>query len=246
MKVLIARPQPEAAALAVLLKDQGHDCLVWPALHFTAARDQQSQRDFVAQSTRDDSVIVTSQQVLRYADSIVLAILKKRHCFAIGKSTAQALQAMRVDKVDYPEIPGGEGLLALLVLQQSVGRVVWLLRAQAGREWLVTALCQQGKRVRPVCCYQREFNTAAPEELLAYLKQPVDLVIATSVSVLQSLKHATAQHDSTLWQTVPVTVIGETMLNYANELGCQPMVVPQVDNDYMAQWVEQYYHEHKQ
>lgn len=246
MNILIARPQPEAAALAARLNAQGHDCFVWPALQFSAARDLAPQQAFITQSTPEDIVIVTSQQVLRYANDKLLSTLKQRCCFAIGQSSAQALQAMGASQVVYPNKPGSEGLLALPALQQHTGRTVWLLRAQAGRELLIKTLRQQGKTVHPVCCYQRDFNTADQEALISYLQQPVDIVIATSVSVLQSLKQATARQAGALWPAVAVTVIGETMLHYANKLGCLPIVLPQVDNDYLAQWVEQYHHEHKQ
>ena len=242
MRILVARPQPEADMLAERLTTQGHDCYVWPALQFSVAQDTTSQQTFIQESTEGDIVIVTSQQVLRYADAALIKRLQQYDCFAIGQSTAQVLQSHEIG-AQYPQEPGSEGLLALPALQQHAGQTVWLLRAQTGRELLVSALRQQGKTVRPVCCYQRLFTTASTDQLAAYLQQPVDLVIATSISVLQGLKQALTQQ---VWQGVPVTVIGETMLHYANKLGCQPIVVPQVDNDYLAQWVERYHHEHKQ
>jgi len=236
VKILITRPEPQATALAARLTQQRHQCDIWAAISFVPPKDLQSIHFFQQQLKDDDLVIVGSQEVIKHVPDIVTTLTThKGPCFAIGKGTATALQKVGIKITGYPTPGGSDTLLALPAFQHITSKTVWLLRAQSGRELIPEVLLKRNTNIHTVCCYQRIDN----HDVSTLPPQSPELLICTNVTSLENIITALSQRASAYLSGLPITVIGQKMLDLAISMRCQPIALQAVDNDSLVNCVEQ-------
>lgn len=113
-------------------------------------------------------VVMTSPAAVRAAAALQgLAGGDGTQWFAVGASTAAALQRAGVDTVAAPGRMDSEGLLALPGLQDVGGTDIGLVVAPGGRDLITTTLQQRGARLLRADVYDRIQTPPNPRTLAA-------------------------------------------------------------------------------
>ena len=211
VRVLVTRPEPTAARLADAFATEGAVVHRVPALAIAPVEDTRSA-ERLRRRLADVSVIVfTSVNAVEgffvsmshvVPDGMPAAVL------AVGRATAEALRARGVAGVLTPHDRfDSVGLLACpqLAAQQVTGRLVAVVKGEGGRDLLGKELARRGAEVVEANVYRRR----APErlaEMLAAVRESVDIVTVTSAEALENLAGAAPWTASWLSDRMLVTV----------------------------------------
>ena len=192
VRVLVTRPEHAAERLAEALADEGATPIRVPAIVIAPVEDTAPAERLRGRLAGAVAAIFTSRNAVEgffglspgmSPDGLPPVTL------AVGRATAEALRARRVDGV---RIPAGrfdsEGLLACPELDAGRvrGRLVAVVKGEGGRGLLARKLRRRGAEVVEAEVYRRQ----APERLAAMLddvREPVDVVTATSAEALDNL-----------------------------------------------------------
>lgn len=192
VRVLVTRPEPAAGRLAEAFAVEGAIPVRIPAIVIAPVEDTASIERFRERLAGVAVVVFTSVNAVEgffgFAPDVPPDGLPPV-ALAVGRATAEALRARRVDGV---RMPAGrfdsEGLLACPELDAGRvhGRLVAIVKGEGGRGLLACGLRRRGAEVIEADVYRRE----APEGLAAMLdgvREPIDVVTATSAEALDNL-----------------------------------------------------------
>ena len=236
MKLLVTRPEPQNSELVVNLTQQGMHASGWPSLLIAPPTNWQEAEHAMQHIGQDHLLAFVSQHaVVQLAKQYDLSLWYEHPCFAIGKTTAEALKQQGFQHVIYPdERADSEHLVARI--QKDIGTIktAWIFRGQTGRDYLGNTLTQQGITVHYVTCYHRLSNTHLPNEL----HEQYDLIICTSLDGLKAL-YAAWDSDKQALISQPITVASDTMLAWAQDHGfttCHQL--PSPSNPAIVAWCQ--------
>lgn len=184
MRVVVTRPQREAAGWVEALQARGFEALALPLIAIGPAPDAhalQAARDRWEQFTA--VMFVSANAVAAFFEEIEAAARTPRalgaikiRAWATGPGTAQALRAAGVPAamVDAPPADApqfdSEALWRQVSAQVRPGNRVLLVRGAgaggepAGRDWLATQLQQAGVQVETVAAYTRSLPQWSPAQ----------------------------------------------------------------------------------
>jgi len=209
MRLLITRPEPDAARTAHTLRAQGHDVLVVPLLSM-----QTIEADF---ARRYDAVLMTSANAARAIAAHRRADeLKSLPVFTVGARSAEA--AREAGFGDVTSADGALSELVSLVAARFSGRVGGLLYL-AGEDRagdLTGELGAQGIAVDTVVVYR----AVAAESL------PADLVRALSSARLDGALHYSRRSLTTLIELSRPAGVLNAVLNLAHYCLSEEIAVP--------------------
>ncbi|MBF0174472.1 MAG: uroporphyrinogen-III synthase [Magnetococcales bacterium] len=169
--LLITRPLPEARTTARQLERLGATARVSPVLHLQPPDDPAPFREALAHLTRYDGIIFTSAHAVRAFLDDPVAKTPLPRIYAVGNKTASLLIAAGLTP-EVPDRPLGGHELALELLQTHPSdRRFLFLRAQEGRDELITTLRQAGKAVDLVAAYAMAPTPHLDPETLHLLEQ---------------------------------------------------------------------------
>jgi uroporphyrinogen-III synthase len=163
MRVLITRPEEDAASFAALLKARGHEAVLAPLMH-------------VHFHTGPEIVLGGVQAVLATSANGVRALARRARrrdvpIFAVGPQTAQEARALGFSNVR--DADGDARALLKSTLQWArpgAGTLLHVRGTESSRE-LETLLCHEGFDVRGEILYDVSAETALPAETLQSLKE---------------------------------------------------------------------------
>jgi uroporphyrinogen-III synthase len=182
---LITRPAGKADNLLAALDEIGAGYLYQPLI--TTAQVNITPYDTQQLQQADAVVFVSVSAVISLQNQLDAALLQAP-LFAVGQTTAMALQRWLGCEVNVPDDQRSEGLLQLPQLQQLAGKNIVVVRGNAGRELIKQGLIGRGAAVRYVQSYKR---VALPldGELLCQQWQLAGIrcIVATSNEILQLL-----------------------------------------------------------
>ncbi len=226
MKILITRPEPEATELSQWLQAEGVETTILPLLKI-------SYTPFLLNTTHR-LIFVSKNAVAAYTGPTLT-----QACFAVGQSTAEALQQKGFKQVIYPaNAQGSEALLQLPELQDIAGQVFTIICGNDSRNLLAETLMARGAKVHKQIVYRSDVIKLSQAELNR-LKAPYDLIIVTSSHALRYLAELARTYHPAVFK-IPVTVLAENMLESALHLGFdQPVVMGSFQN----QQILKEYHE---
>ena len=148
--VLITRPRDQAGDLADEITRRGGTCTLFPVIDIVARDAAAIDRD-AARLPRPDVTIFISRNAVQHGIDHAHGKLA-----AIGPSTADAIVAAGHTVAIQPvEGFDSEHLLAEEELLDVDGKAIRIIRGNAGREKLATALCERGARVDYLSTYER-------------------------------------------------------------------------------------------
>jgi len=145
---------------------------------------------------------------------------------AIGAATARVLagHGLRVSLVPGQESYDSEGLLALPELVDMSGRRVLILRGEGGRELLAEELRGRGAQVDYAEVYRRALPMTDPGPLIERWVRDVQVVLASSVEVLENLTDLLGEPGRDLLRATPLVVVSQRMAARAQGLGCARLI----------------------
>ena len=192
VRVLVTRPEPGAGRLAEALAGEGAVPIRVPAIVIAPMEDTAPVERLRERLAGVAVAVFTSRNAVEglfgRTPGAVHGGLPSVN-LAVGRATAEALRARRIDGV---RTPAGrfdsEGLLACPELDAGRvhGRLVAIVKGEGGRGLLARKLRRRGAEVVEANVYRRQ----APERLAAMLdgvREPVDVVTATSAEALDNL-----------------------------------------------------------
>ncbi len=184
MRVIVTRPAAQAAAWLTALRARGLDAQALPLVGIAPPQDLRPVQEAWAQLHQAALVMFVSANAveqffaarpdgLRWPDGLAAA--------STGPGTSAALRAAGVARIEEPAPDAmqfdSETLWARLAHQPWVGRRVWVVRGEEGRDWLATQLQGAGAQVRFVAAYRRLAPVLGPAEqavLVQALAAPAD------------------------------------------------------------------------
>jgi uroporphyrinogen-III synthase len=182
---LITRPAGKADNLLASLDEAGIAYLYQPlittaAVHLKAQDLQHLQRA--------DAIIFVSVSAVNCLQHQCDAALLQAPLFAVGQTTASALQRWLGRDVAVPDEQRSEGLLQLPQLQQVATKQLVVVRSNAGRELIKQSLTARGATVRYVQSYKR-LPLPLDGTLLCqqWQRAGIRCIVATSNEILQQL-----------------------------------------------------------
>ena len=185
VRVLVTRPEAQAAPLCAALEELGAVAVRLPVLQIEAIADNQALQQVAENLAQIQKLIFISTNAVEYALPTLLAInprlLKIIPCFAVGKSTAQALQTYDLNVKAAPAPFNSESLLTLPELQTLYNKRVVIVRGEGGRELLAESLTARGAQIEYCDVYRR----VLPQ--LEKTPEKVDIILITSSEGLKNL-----------------------------------------------------------
>lgn len=182
---LITRPAGKADNLLAALDEAQTGYLYQPLI--TTAQVNLSPHD-IQQLRQADAIIFVSVSAVSCLQQQIDADVIQAPMYAVGQTTASALQRWLGCEVKVPQDQRSEGLLQLPALTDVAGRNIVIVRGNAGRELIKQSLTARGAAVRYVQSYKR---VALPldGELLCQQWQLAGIrcIVATSNEILQQL-----------------------------------------------------------
>lgn len=182
---LITRPAGKADNLLASLDSSGLGYLYQPLI-----------------TTAQVSITPHDQHILRQADGLIFVSVSAVNClqnqvdaanitaplYAVGQTTASALQRWLGREVIVPQDQRSEGLLGLPQLIDIAGKQLAVVRGNAGRELIKHSLSARGATVRYVQSYKR-LPLPLDGALLCQQWQLAGIrcIVATSNEILQQL-----------------------------------------------------------
>ena len=167
--ILVTRPLPEAESTARLIASANGQPLLAPCLSIHPPRDAGPLRDALDDATAYDAILITSANGARALVDAWSRTAPPPPLFAVGGKTARILEK-KGWKTTVPEQAGDSGQLARTILEAAdSGRRFLFMRAETGREELIHALREAGKRVDVVDAYRAEQAASLPGPVRAAL-----------------------------------------------------------------------------
>ena len=245
-RILVTRPQPNAARTAKVLNREGYEMLVEPLVEVRPA--QATYYDILNQHLQHAAVvIVMSPNVVRYAAPHWH--LPRAHYLAVGPGSATALNEVGV-KAAYPAHEHNhQGLLNMPMLQRVQGQNIVICSggpanllfyqhqaipdyvSQAlintplvtGGDELQHALQQRGAHATVAHCYERAIPTQAVTPIIQHPEQHCDAIFVSSGEALRHMIYLLKNFERSC--TVPILAISERIAYYAREWGFKKVVV---------------------
>ncbi len=215
--VLVTRPANQAAPLVDAIEAEGGKAVRFPAIEVVPRAEADIASDARSLQQPDIAIFVSVNAVrfgLEHADSASVAV--------IGPATAAAIEAAG-KTVDIRSAAGFDSmqLLAEPQLHDVSGKVVRIIRGNAGRELLATTLRARGATVEYLPVYSRQAPQPEPEELDALERQwragGIDVVTIMSVETLTNLVSILPAGCQDLLRETPLVTPAERVIIEADE-----------------------------
>ncbi len=223
IRILIARPREQGAALALQLQQQGAETLLLPTIEIRPEPDNSALRQCFLNLDQYQHIIAISahaaqvglQWVDQYWPQLPLAI----HWYAVGHKTATMLNQEDIQVITSSTGNNSEALLNLPELTQLQNERVLILRGVGGRELLKQQLEQRGAVVDYAELYHRALPTYSDDELRrALVDFSPDILVTLSGETLHNLVMLSQNSNITLTNKV-VLVPSERVAEQARSLG---------------------------
>jgi uroporphyrinogen III methyltransferase/synthase len=225
-RILVTRPEHQAAELSDRLAELGAEVLVQPAISITDPPDWRAVDDAIRRlSTFDWLVFSSANGVTYFLDRIAalghdLRQLAGVRLAAIGSATAERLAEYHLNADLVPAEFRAEGLASELVPHAS-GQRFLLARASRGRELLADELTAAGAQVEQVVVYSStDVEKPFPEIATQMSAGRIDWVTVTSSAIARSLV-AMFGHDLARTKLASISPVTSQTLR---ELGYPPTV----------------------
>ena len=224
--VVVTRPADQASGLVSAIEEKGGHAIKWPALRIEPISESDKTRHYVSALKTYDHVIFISVNAVIHG----LAAIKRHdlslagmNVFAVGKTTAKALEDAGIDNVHVPDIASSEGLLAMSDFDDNavIGKRFLIFRGIGGNEKLARGLSQRGaKAVDYAEVYQRQPAGSDPCILERHWQQKqLDIIIVTSIAGLDNLFAILGATNKTQLCSTPLLTVSDRVAKYAEKKG---------------------------
>ncbi len=179
-----------------------------------------------------DAAFFVSQTAVHLAARQLNAPWPKIPCFAVGRSTAMALEQYGAQAI-YPAAGSetSEGVLALPQWQQLQQANIVIAQGEGGRSFMAEELSAQGHHVESLVLYRRYYPPINHATIHQWQHTGINMILATSGEIIVNLfqQAPTAAHAWLRQQHWLVPVKRTAKL--AEQLGCQQISIMNGAND---------------
>jgi uroporphyrinogen III methyltransferase/synthase len=227
-RILVTRPQAQAAALIDRLVELDAVPVVFPTIEIIASEDPSLLDRAILDLPAYRWVIFTSVNGVSAFWKRLGALGKTSADFlgiqvaAIGPATAQALRERGVEPGFVPDEYVAEAILP--GLGDVRGRRILLPRADIARKALVRALEEQGALPEEITVY-RTLPAQPDPQALAELERGVDIATFTSSSTVRNFLELMGEHAAGLLRGTVIACIGPITAATAQEYGLPVHIV---------------------
>lgn len=227
-RILVTRPQAQAASLSDAIRARGGEPLVFPLLAIAAVDNGgRAALDAVAARLDDfDLAFFVSPNAVAHG----LAAMRARRAWpphlrvaTVGKGSEQALRDHGFDSAIAPQQGfDSEAVLALPEFQAEAVRDkrVLIFRGDGGRELLGDELVTRGALVEKVCCYQRSCPDADAGPVIALARDgALHAITLTSSEAVGNLRQLAGEGGMAVLCPLPVFVPHPRIARFAREAG---------------------------
>lgn len=188
--ILVTRPQGQSETLARLVRDEGGNPILFPAIEIVSLKNHgELERILSRIEDYDTAIFVSGNAVRQSLTHLGRAWPERVKVAAMGEATVSALREFRLEKVIKPRAGAdSESLLQSAELQNVKGKRILIFRGEGGRELLKQTLIARGATVAYAECYRRqipESDSAPVIELLS--RSQLHAITATSSEALRNL-----------------------------------------------------------
>lgn len=219
LKVLVTRPEQQAAGLCESIIAGGGEAIALPVLDIVPILPWNESELRVAE--QDMIIFISRNAVIHFMAGLHICLADNIELVAVGSGTAATMQqyGLRVDIQPLP--PGGsESLLAIPELNEVQDKKILIVRGEGGREHLADTLLARGANIRYLEVYRRGLPSRSKMEIEH--AKTADCIVITSVAGLDNLCQLIDIDELTSkW----LIVMSERIKQYALTLGFQQCVV---------------------
>jgi uroporphyrinogen-III synthase len=219
IKILITRPIEEAKELEQSFFPYGADTLVFPCINIIPL-------NFCMPKFRVDGYIFTSKNAVNFffqKSDCYNYIQRVNKIYAVGRSTAKAIEKYYNIKVVYPKFRGSAELLRVFTEEELVKNKNYLIiQGENGKPLLKEGLRKLGAYVSDINCYYRQIPSSIYTERIIKIDNEIDnatldLIIFSSFEALKNAWNMLMKQDLLLRSAITVT--NYQMLKWAQEKG---------------------------
>lgn len=237
--VLVTRPAGLSEPLVALLRAQGGEAVLLPAIEILPPDDRASLDAAIDHLEEFDFAIFVSPTAVEQAHAAVTARRDwptRIKYAAIGSGTARALREIGVARVLAPQGRGdSEALASLPELAEIAGKRIVIFRGQGGRDALRDALRARGAQVEYAECYRRARPRADVGPLLQrWGRGGIDAVCVTSAEGIENLLAMLGADGTALLRTTPVFVPHPRVGAAARSVGVERVTVTAAGDQALA------------
>ena len=225
-RIVVTRARQQASDLVELLSDLGAECLEFPTIEITPAKDPEPLRQAIENLNAYDWIVFTSVNgVIHFFEQLFAAgkdvrALSRMQTAAIGPATAEQLLAFGLTSDIVPEIYRAESVVAAFEKLNLKAKKILLPRAREARPVLPVELTKMGAQVDEISAYETLTVTENVGDLIQALEDKgVDLITFTSSSTVKNFKALLPSANfQKLMQGVLVASIGPITTDTAKKL----------------------------
>jgi uroporphyrinogen-III synthase len=248
-RILITRPQHQAATLCELIQQYGGEAVLLPTIaiefitqdatliHVLQNLAVQDIAIFISPNAVQATQALMQQHNIRWPKQLIIA--------AVGASTAKALTSINLTIDLMPSQFNSESLLMLPALQQVRNKQVIIFKGEGGRELLSNELCVRGAILTEALVYRRLVPAVDVQSLLPIWQayDGLDIIVVTSNTGLQNLVTLLGDAARNWLMNMPLLVISKRTAQFAQELGFvkKPIVADNATDAAIVQALLNYY-----
>jgi len=229
--VIITKPVQQSQYLSEQIHALGGVAVPFPTITIAPLDDAIALTNAATLVEQTDFIIFISPNAVAFSMPYLATHFEKwpphLQWFAVGRTTAKKLQDYNIKNIITPtELYTSEGLLALPLLQQIVGKHIMIITGQGGRELLTDTLQARGAIVHRIDCYQRLLpNDDVTFQIKAWQQAKQAIIIATSSNSLENLCALVDKPCQHLWQQAMLIVSSNRLADKARELGYEGKII---------------------
>ncbi|WAK01819.1 uroporphyrinogen-III synthase [Methylobacter sp. YRD-M1] len=229
-RVLVTRPAHQAENLSRLIQARGGEAVRFPVLDIVARGNIDEVQDALKNLDNFQWVVFISPNAVNFAlkaNNGKIDRLKAVRCAAVGRATAQALEAAGLTVDAVPEQGyTSEALLAMPQMQQINGQSCLIVRGEGGREELANTLRSRGADVQYLEVYKRTIPSIDNSQVVQLLTQRrLDVITVTSGEALQNLLIMLGEKNHQLLLPIPLVVVSDRIGQLAAGMGFKRIAV---------------------
>lgn len=239
LRVLVTRPEAQAASLVTLLQENGADPLLLPTIKIVPPPDSEPINEAIKNITCYQWLILTSSNGVNcffdYLKETGLGPENLGHLktICVGPKTALAAKEKGLKGGLVAKEYAAEGIIELFSSTDIKEQRILIPRALKARETLPENLRAKGATVDLIPVYETIFPPESTPKLEQLLEnEKIDVITITSASTATNLvKHTPQQHLTTL-KTITTACIGPISAEVATEAGLNVKIIA---NEYTSE-----------
>lgn len=236
-KIVVTRPQHQAAEICQLIEDQAGITINFPLIDIQAKCLSGKEQAILLNLAHYDFIFFISANAVNFALKLIdgkIGQLQNVRIVAVGKATMQALAKAGFNKVLSPKQSfNSEAVLALIECQLMFESRCLIVRGDGGRELLADTLRARGATVDYIEVYEKIVPQQNCEQVKAYLwSKDVAAILIYSAVALDNLMLLLA--DDKLKESLlstPLVVISSRVSLAAKKIGFKQIIVAAESSD---------------